>query len=105
MTDEDLFTTFVTTTPKQLIRAVDELLLPPWNTGADAALEHTVKGMTVTSSEDADFHDLEFIRSKDFAGDAGERFTAVKNHVAPVVAGIVDATTAVWGEPDVLGQA
>lgn len=105
MTDGDLFTTFVTTTPEQLIRAVEQLLEVAWNTGADAALEHTVEGLPVISSEDADIHDLEFVRSKDFAGDDGTSFTAVMNRAAPVVTRIVDATTAAWGEPNVARNA
>lgn len=105
MTDKDLFATFVSATPEQLIRAIEELLVLPWNTGADAAAEHTIEGMAVTSSEDADVHELEFIRSTDFAGDAGERFNAVISRVAPVIASIDDAMIAAWGEPFVLRPA
>lgn len=105
MADEDLFTTFVDTTPARLIRAVEQLLEVPWNTGADVALERTVEGLPVVSSEDADIHDLEFMRSRDFAGDDGARYTAVMNRAAPVIVSIDDAMRAVWGEPGVFFEA
>lgn len=102
--DEDLFATFAATPPEAMIRAVEELLLLPWNTGADAPLERTVEGMLVTSSDDFDLHELQFIQSLELGDDHRERHEAVLGRATPVVAGITDATTRVWGEPSVLGQ-
>ena len=104
MTDEDLFTTF-TTAPERLIGVIDELVLLPWNTGADSTAEHVIAGTAVTSSEDADLHELDVLRSRSFAGDGGERLAAAVDRAAPVVARTIEAATSAWGDPSVIRRA
>lgn len=102
---DDLFTTFVAVSPETMIRAVEEVLLLPWATGEESPVERTVEGMLVTSSDDADLHDLQFIQSVDLAGEFGEDYVAVLGRAAPVVADLTEAITRAWGEPSVVGQA
>ncbi|MGO1562379.1 MAG: SMI1/KNR4 family protein [Actinomycetaceae bacterium] len=105
MSHDEPCSRFNDTTPDTIIRVVEELLLLPWATGADAPVERTVEGVAVTSSEDADVHELEVARTRTFADDAGERLDGAKNRAAPVAGQIVDAARAAWGEPGVLREA
>lgn len=98
MADENLFKLFATADTGKIIATVEQMLQEPWNTGADEPIQYFVDGIEVTSSEDADSHELEFIRSVDLADDHGELITKVMHRAEPVVTEVADAAAAAWGE-------
>ena len=102
MSDQDLFTTFVSAPPAGLIGVVREMLALPWQTGADSDAEEIIDGIEVMSSDTVDLHIAELIRSADLEDDDGAREAAVRERSAPVVEGIVAALTGEWGEHQML---
>ena len=104
MSDQELFTTFVSAPPARLIGVIREMLALPWQTGADSDAEEIIDGVEVMSSDTIDLHIVELSRSTSLEDDDGTREAVVRERSAPVVEGAVAALTAEWGEHQMLSD-